>query len=162
MKIPFNVWRVLAIGLAAAVIAGAIAWHKGLFGAAAQKKRPENSIIILTPYRCSGTWVFDDPSVGLRREPFVAGTPELMDELVKDIPGAANGFRLLVSAQPFPGHAVKLVWRRGDRTGNWYYCEQYHKEGWLCPGLFKYYPEAPKELYAKAEPLPPAEKRNSP
>jgi hypothetical protein len=26
-------------------------------------------------------------------------------------------------------------------------------EGWLCPALFKYFPEAPKKLYAKAEPL---------
>ena len=71
--------------------------------------------------------------------------------MIKDIPEPEKGFRLLFSAQPFPGHALKLTWRRGDKTGNWYYCEQLGKEGWLCPGLFKYYREAPKELYVKAE-----------
>ena len=29
--------------------------------------------------------------------------------------------------------------------------EQYQKEGWLCPGLFKYYKQAPKDIYVKAE-----------
>lgn len=103
------------------------------------------------PYRYAGTWVFDDPAVGLRQEPFVSGIPEMMDELTKDIPDAAKGFRLLFSSRPFPGYALKLTWRRGDEIGNWYYSEQYRKEGWLCPGLFKYYREAPKELYVKAE-----------
>ena len=81
----------------------------------------------------------------------MAGIPEMMDEMVKDIPDATNGFRMLFSAQPFPGHTQKLTWRRGDKTGNWYYSEQYQKEGWLCPGLFKYYKDAPKVIYVKAE-----------
>jgi hypothetical protein len=45
---------------------------------------------------------------------------------------------------------VKFTWLRGDGVGNWYFCEQYKEEGWLCPGLFKYYKEAPKEIYVKA------------
>jgi hypothetical protein len=71
--------------------------------------------------------------------------------MVKDIPNAEQGFRLLFSTQPFPGHTHKLTWRRGGKTGNWYYSDRYQKEGWLCPGLFKYYREAPKEIYVKAE-----------
>jgi len=89
--------------------------------------------------------------VGLKREPFVAGIPEMIDEMVRNIPDAEQGFRLLFSTQAFPGYTHKLTWRRGDKTGNWYYCEQLGKEGWLCPGLFKYYKQPPKELYAKAE-----------
>ncbi len=70
---------------------------------------------------------------------------------VKDIPDAERGFRLLFSTGPIPGYADKLTWRRGDSSGNWYYSEQLQKEGWLCPGLFKYYRSAPREIYAKAE-----------
>lgn len=110
-----------------------------------------NSIFIISPYRYRGTWVFDDPRVGLVREPFVAGIPEMIDKLVKDIPNADKGFRLLFSASPFPGYTIKLVWVREERGGNWYFCEEYNSEGWLCPALFKYFDKAPKEIYGKAE-----------
>ena len=46
-----------------------------------------NAITIIEPYWFHDTWVFDDDSVGLDKEPFVAGIPEMIDELVKDIPG---------------------------------------------------------------------------
>ena len=42
-------------------------------------------------------WVFDDPSVGLAREPFVSGIDEMIDGLVENIPDAASGFRLIFS-----------------------------------------------------------------
>jgi hypothetical protein len=112
---------------------------------------PGNKIFLICPYRYHGTWVFDDPHVGLVREPFVAGIPEMIDRLVKDIPDAEKGFRLLFSATPFPGNTIKVVWRRAEAGGNWYYCSEYDSEGWLCPALFKYFKEAPKELYVKAE-----------
>ncbi len=132
------------------VVLGAIAYHGGYlqpFGL----YRPANSIMILTPYRDAGTWVFDDAALGLHREPFVSGVPEIIDEMVRNIPDAENGFRLLFATQPFPDYQVKLVWRRGDKSGSWYYAEAYDKEGWLCPALFKYYKEPPKVIYAKAE-----------
>jgi Family of unknown function (DUF6717) len=110
-----------------------------------------NSIGLIFPYRAEGTWVFDDERVGLVREPFVSGIPELIDRLVKDIPNAEKGFKLFFSSAPFPGYTVKLDWRREEYGGNWYYSEQFGAEGWLCPALFKYFPSAPKEIYAKAE-----------
>lgn len=110
-----------------------------------------NAIFIISPYRYGGTWVFDDPDVGLVKEPFVAGIPQLIDKLVKDIPDADKGFRLLFSSKPFPGHATKLIWRREQNGGNWYYSEEFDSEGWLCPALFKYFKKAPKEIYIKAE-----------
>ena len=150
MSTRFNIWRVLGMTLLVIVAAAGIAWYAGAFQTFGAY-RPSNSLMVIMPYEHAGTWVFDDAAVGLRQEPFVAGIPEMIDEMVKDIPDAQDGFRLLFSAQPFPGYSQKLVWRRGDRTGNWYYCEQYDKEGWLCPGLFKYYRDAPGELYVKAE-----------
>ena len=111
----------------------------------------DNSIMVLVPYRHDGTWVFDDPRVGLVREPFVAGVPEIIDYLVKDIPYAGKGFRLLFSEKPFPGYQMRVVWRRYEDGGNWYYWEEHDSEGWLCAALFKYFKTAPKEIYVKAE-----------
>lgn len=62
-----------------------------------------NQIVVIAPYWVEefGAWVFDDPRVGLVQEPFVSGVPEMIDFLVKDIPNARSGFRLLFSASPF-------------------------------------------------------------
>jgi hypothetical protein len=112
-----------------------------------------NSILVIQPYWHSGTWVFDDPAVGLTREPFVSGVPEMINRLVQDIPNARSGFRLLFAATPFPG-ATRFDRLRGDFGGTWYCVAGEPKtEGWLCPALFKYFPEAPEAIYAKAEPL---------
>ena len=120
-------------------------------GCGKQQSATSNSIVLIVPYRYANTWVFDDERRGLVREAFVAGTPELIDRMVTNIPNADKGFRLYFSAQPFPGATHTIVWRRGDSTGNWYYSEEYDAECWLCPGLFKYFRSAPKELHVKAE-----------
>lgn len=111
-----------------------------------------NSIFVIFPYRAEGTWVFDDDRVGLVREPFVAGVPEIIDEVVREIPEAGRGFKLLFSSSPFPGATEKLLWRREESGGNWYYSDRTKTEGWLCPALFRYFTAAPKEIYARAEP----------
>src|SRR2546430_2348629 len=94
-----------------------------------------NAIGIIVPYKYEGMWVFDDPAVGLVREPFIAGIDTMIDRLVASIPNAEKGFRLVFSATPFPGHTVKLEWRREEDGGNWYFCPQFGIEGWLCPAL---------------------------
>jgi len=146
----FSLWRVLGVTAVVVILGAGVAWYEGVlqpFGL----YRPANSLMVIAPYRYAGTWVFDDAAVGLKREPFVGGIPEMIDDMVKDIPNADQGFRLVFSSQAFPGYMEKLTWRRGDQTGNWYYAEKQKKEGWLCPGLFRYYQQAPRELYVKAE-----------
>ena len=133
-----------------AAVVGIAGWHfvnKPATGAGPTS----NSLLVIAPYYYNGTWVFDDPAVGLRREPFVAGVPEMIDLLVKNIPDAKQGFRLTFSANPFPGHQKKLTWLRGDSGGNYYKLDEPPMEGWLCPGLFKYFRAAPPTLYVKAE-----------
>jgi hypothetical protein len=49
---------------------------------------------------------------------------------------------------------VKLEWKREEYGGNWYFSSEFKMEGWLCPALFKYFDNAPKEIYVKAEPIP--------
>ncbi|HEY2146979.1 MAG TPA: hypothetical protein VGH32_03525 [Pirellulales bacterium] len=116
-------------------------------------------------------WVFDDKRVRLKEEAFVLGTGEIISGVVeaKAIPNAASGFALTFGVEPFD-HDVELNWITPaeaaearhlaadwmPRVGNWYRGTIFGREmvGWLCPALFLYFPEAPKKIYAKAEPLP--------
>jgi len=38
----------------------------------------QNSMLVTSPYLINGTWVFDAPTVGLVKEPFVAGIPTML------------------------------------------------------------------------------------
>ena len=77
----------------------------------------------------------------------------MIDKAVTIIPNAERGFRAIFSASPFPAYTLKLEWRRSESGGNWYHCEKFSMEGWLCPALLKYFPRAPREIYVKAEAL---------
>jgi hypothetical protein len=68
-----------------------------------------NVLMVIEPYWHQDIWVFDDASVGLDKEPFVQGIPEMINYLVKDIPNARSGFMLLFSSQPFVGYQVELT-----------------------------------------------------
>jgi hypothetical protein len=137
-----------------AVLAGAgLACWQAYLWSTARGGVPANAIMVIAPYWYNGTWVFDDPAVGLKREPFVAGVPEMIDILVRDIPDARGGFRLTFSAKPFPGHQKTLTWLRGDSNGNFYKLNDPPVEGWICPAMFKYYKTAPENLYVQADPI---------
>jgi len=110
-----------------------------------------NAITVIAPYKHHGMWVFDDPRVGLVQEPFVAGADIMIDRVVADIPDAEHGFTLIFSSTSFPGHQFRLDWQRAEGGGNWYYAAQLDMEGWLCPALLRYYPEAPKQLFVQTK-----------
>lgn len=113
---------------------------------------PMNTLFVIAPYKYEGLWVFDDPTAGLFKEPFIAGIDRMIDQAVVNIANAERGFRAIFSAGPFPGADFKLEWRREESGGNWYYSDQFKMEGWLCPALLKYFSVAPREIYVKAEP----------
>jgi hypothetical protein len=144
-------WKLLA-ALVLAVGVGVAGWQAYVRSSAGAQV-PGNAIMVIAPYWYNGTWVFDDPVLGLKREPFVAGVPEMIDVLVKDIPEAREGFRLTFSAKPFPGHQKTLTWLRGDSTGNFYKLNDPPMEGWICPAMFKYYKSPPENLYVQADPI---------
>jgi hypothetical protein len=112
-----------------------------------------NEIHVISPYKLYDMWVFDDPRVGLAREPFVAGADTMIDRAVADIPDAAHGFTMIFSSSAFPGHQHRLDWRRAEAGGAWYRSAQYEIEGWLCPALLRYFAEAPKQLYVQVKSL---------
>jgi hypothetical protein len=108
---------------------------------------PVNAINVIHPYKHEGMWVFDDPLVGLRREPFISGADTMIDKAVADIPNAEKGFSLIFSSTPFPGQQIMLQWRRSESGGDWYYSPELQQEGWLCPALLKYFAKAPSAIY---------------
>ena len=111
-----------------------------------------NSIFVIKPYKWEGTWVFDDPAVGLTREPFVAGVPALIERATQHIPNAERGFLAVFSAGYFPDAQIVLDWVREDGGGNVYRWAETGQEGWLCPALFRYFEHAPAKLYLQVKP----------
>ncbi len=111
-----------------------------------------NILTVIEPYWYQGTWVFDDESAGLDKEPFVQGVPEMIDALVKDIPNARSGFILLFSSLPFSSYQIELTRVKEEYGGYWYRVKDKSAEGWLCPALFGYFETAPETIYVKAEP----------
>ena len=113
-----------------------------------------NSIFTIDPYWDEITWVFDDDRVGLIREPFIAGIPDMINHMVRDIPDADNGFRCYFSKTEYPGYSYALSWTGEEYGGHWYKMDQEpFLSGWLCPAMFHYFTEAPEKLYVSAEPL---------
>jgi hypothetical protein len=80
------------------------------------------------------------------QEPFVSGADTWIDRVVADIPNAEDGFTLIFSSTPFPGYQYRLDWRRTESDGNWFYSADLDMEGWLCPALFRYFPDAEQWL----------------
>ncbi len=117
----------------------------------------KNSIFVIKPYKWNGMWVFDDEEVGLDREPFVAGADTMIDTAValKGIKHAEKGFLMVFSASPFPDADFEVEWVREEIEGNTYRArfeidsEVQEMEGWLCPALNLYFPDAPKRLYVQ-------------
>jgi hypothetical protein len=145
-----SIW--LSLALVAIIVAGLAILASLHSSSQTRNVRSVNSLFVIAPYKYQGMWVFDDPAVGLSKEPFVSGIDTMIDKMVADIPNADRGFRAIFSATPFPGSQSKLEWRRAESGGNWYYSEQFKMEGWLCPALFRYFPSAPHEIYVKVEP----------
>jgi hypothetical protein len=94
-------------------------------------------------------WVFDDDRVGLAKEPFVSGIPEIIDNAVAHLPNPQAGFTVLFNNTGIPSADVVLKKLDIESGGTWYEQEGTGLKGWLCPALFKYYPQAPERLYIK-------------
>lgn len=117
----------------------------------------KNAIFAIKPYKWHGMWVFDDQRVGLDKEPFVAGADTMIDTALwlKGIPNADHGFLMIFSAGPFPDADFELEWVAEDNGGNVYQVrfevqgQVKELQGWLCPALNLYFPEAPKKLFVQ-------------
>jgi hypothetical protein len=91
-----------------------------------------------------------DAVTGLVREPFISEADNILDVLAEHIPNAADEFKIIFSASPFPGCTARFVWTRAEYGGNWYRWPEREMEGWLCPALLKYFESSPKEIFVQA------------
>ena len=107
-----------------------------------------NSLHVIMPYRWHGGWVFDDPAVGLHREPFIAGADTLCEQLSYGQPK----FRAIFSARKFPSATTSLNLVGANYNGHLYICAG--SEVWLCPALLKYFDHAPRTIWLKVEHFP--------
>ncbi len=116
-----------------------------------------NSLFVIHPYNTMpngrGSWVFDDEARDLKAEPFVMGIPEMINHFTKDIKNATKGFTLIFSATPIPKAEAHLQLIRKEGQGTWYRLMGTSFEGWLCPALYKYFKNPPKNIYCKFEAL---------
>lgn len=121
---------------------------------------PKNSIYTMSVYRHNSTWVFDNPSAGLIKEPFVEGADEVFDLLVEDyykIATIEEGMYvdILFSSGEFPSWELLAQWEGKSWGGNNYSVVASKNEHllahelWLCPALLKYFRYAPSHIYMK-------------
>ena len=117
-------------------------------------------LMMIEPYWHEETWVFDDASKGLDKEP-LEGELEwlsrleglsMIDRLVKDIPNARSGFILFFSSKPFAGYQVELIRVREENGGCMYEVKDSGTAVWLSPTLSRYFETEPKSLYLKVKP----------
>ena len=112
-----------------------------------------NEIHLIAPYwRDKDGWgcvCGDEPGFGL-------GADAIIDDLVKEIAHARTGFRLLLSAAPFPGYRRKLVHVPSEHKvwlcEWWYAPDGSESKAEIFLALTLYFDEPPEEIYLKAEP----------
>lgn len=105
----------------------------------------KNSIFIIHPYLDRGSWVFDDDSVGLIREPFVMNADTFLSLAGK----GKTELTAIFSDSKFPGaeYEIKKIESYDSFSGTWYHSEHFNMDLWLCPALNLYYPESPNQLF---------------
>lgn len=122
-----------------------------------------NTLFTIKPYKWEKLWVFDDPTVGLVREPFVGGMPAMFELLLAKhaIRDPDHGFVVVFGTEPFPDNHGCLVrdlpaddeWLAliGKPWGTWYTLGEGGPLGWLCPALLKYLDPAPERIYFQVQ-----------
>jgi hypothetical protein len=96
----------------------------------------------------NGAWRFDEPSLGIHKEPFVLGSSEIITEILLSrgfFHPHARRFGLRFSARNRLPYTAQ--WIREDCEGSWYTCPELEMEGWLRGKLDKFFHETPKTIY---------------
>jgi hypothetical protein len=115
-----------------------------------------NSVFVLYPRRSTyGIWAFDDETRGLKNEPFVGETNNLIDKMAIE-----SGYdleddlqvALLFAATEFPNYQCDLNLIETSPTGTTYNDKISGLDIWLCPAFYKYYENAPLYLFGSVVP----------
>lgn len=106
-----------------------------------------NQLMTIAPYwsEDAETWAYDDAAHDRRAEPFVAGTPEMIDAMLERAGLPWRRPFVAVFSGPFPEHRLVVEWIEAQDGGNVYRWEGL--SGWLCPALLDYFTTAPRQIY---------------
>jgi hypothetical protein len=77
-----SIW--ISLGIAIVILCALVIFERLRSSRHTQTVRGANSLFVIMPYKYEGTWVFDDPAVGLKRERFIAGIDRMIDKVVAD------------------------------------------------------------------------------
>lgn len=107
-----------------------------------------NSIMKLDLFKEKNTWMFNDESFNIIREPFVLGMSEMIDHYVNN--PTLNKTTIFFSHDKFPHcHELKLL--NEDSDGGWYQDVDTKMVGWLCPVTRVYMKNIPEKIYFMVE-----------
>lgn len=103
--------------------------------------------VVLKIRKENKSWIFDDPTFGIKKEPFVMGTSELIDVIKQKKKIKKEELEIIASDVAFEG-CKKTVLLHHDKETKWskYFSKDYG-DHFLCPVLLTYFKEPPKELY---------------
>lgn len=102
-----------------------------------------DDLTVIEPRWQEGSWVLDNKG---EKVVLPEGIAAIIDDLVKDIADARQGFRLVLSPAPFQGYQVELT-----SAGYWYRDNGREGQGCVCPALFDCFETAPEAVYMRAE-----------
>jgi hypothetical protein len=101
---------------------------------------------VIYPYKRNHIWYFNDVSRDVYAEPFCGDINRMIDHMIVHFP-PCDVFKATFSDRPFKDWMMEMV-KLEDSIYT-----AYGYTGYLCPVLFKYFKNAPKHIYVKAEPL---------
>jgi hypothetical protein len=105
-------------------------------------------------------WVFDEPSLGLRKEAFVSGADDMLVSMAnkQGIENPEAGIKVIFGCNPFPGFQFELCFNHPEHGGVWYRCSELNDaKGWLCPAVTRFFRGFPASIYIAVLPTPPVD-----
>jgi hypothetical protein len=105
--------------------------------------------LFLQIYKENGIWIFDDASKNIEKEPFVGGTSEIIDYILKERKiwnGAHRGIEMVFSDHKESDDMVQFQ-KIEDLPDNWAKYEYNGVEGLLCPVTLRYFGSFPEKIY---------------
>ena len=107
------------------------------------KPKGQKAIFSVLIHKMGNEWFMDDVTKEIVNEPLICGMPEIIEHIVgRDIHCFAATFSNTTSEDQ-----QVLLRREPENGGYWYELKGASMRGWLCPVLFRYFDEAPLNLY---------------
>jgi len=111
----------------------------------------------LVVYAKHGMWVFDEEQLGLKAEAFVRGCSEILTHAIKQASPSTKHitrkkWKVSFGSEPETKEGEKTFsvrWMMQEGEGNWYYCPELDRIGWLCGRLYNFFHKAPRKMYFK-------------